>query len=466
MPQTHVVLPPAPVESLDEYLDGGGGRGLERARTRGPDAIVDELGRAGLRGRGGAGFPTATKLRSVREAAGRHRYAVANGAEGEPGTFKDRAILRANPYQVVEGLAIAALAVGASEVFVALKASFERERARVLDAVTAMEQAGLLGDLSVGIVAGPEEYLYGEEKALLEVIEGNDPLPRWLPPYLHGLFATAPQLGWTPHEPESGHRGAHESNPTAVNNVETLANVPHIVARGAEWFRSLGTAESPGTVVCTVVGDVTRPGVIEVELGTPLREVLDAHGATRPGRTIKAVLSGVTNAALTADQLDTPCSYEGFANADSGLGAAGFIVYDDTTCMVDVAALLARFLWVESCGQCPPCKLGTGEITRALDDIAAGRGDQTSLETANHWLDVVADGNRCFLPVEAQQLVGGLLHTFPADFDAHLLGSCPSPRDLEVPKLVDIDENGAHYDPKQRRKRPDWTYEPAPPVAG
>jgi len=466
MPQTHVVLPPAPVESLDEYLDGGGGRGLERARTQGPDAIVDELARAGLRGRGGAGFPTATKLRSVREAAGRHRYAVANGAEGEPGTFKDRAILRANPYQVVEGLAIAALAVGASEVFVALKASFERERARVLDAVTAMEQAGLLGDLSVGIVAGPEEYLYGEEKALLEVIEGNDPLPRWLPPYLHGLFATAPQLGWTPHEPESGHRGAHESNPTAVNNVETLANVPHIIARGAEWFRSLGTAESPGTVVCTVVGDVTRPGVIEVELGTPLREVLDAHGAPRAGRTIKAVLSGVTNAALTADQLDTPCSYEGFANAGSGLGAAGFIVYDDTTCMVDVAALLARFLWVESCGQCPPCKLGTGEITRALDDIAAGRGDQTSLETANHWLDVVADGNRCFLPVEAQQLIGGLLHTFPADFDAHLLGSCPSPRDLEVPKLVDIDEHGAHYDPKQRRKRPDWTYEPAPPVAG
>jgi NADH:ubiquinone oxidoreductase subunit F (NADH-binding) len=466
MPQIHVVLPPAPVDSLDEYLAGGGGRGLERARTLGPDGIVDELARAGLRGRGGAGFPTATKLRSVREAAGRHRYAVANGAEGEPGTFKDRAILRANPYQVVEGLAIAAHAVGASEVFIALKASFERERARVLDAVTAMEQAGLLGDLSVGIVAGPEEYLYGEEKALLEVIEGNDPLPRWLPPYLHGLFATAPQLGWTPHEPESGHRGAHESNPTAVNNVETLANVPHIIARGAEWFRSLGTQESPGTVVCTVVGDVTRPDVVEVELGTPLREVLDAHGAPRAGRTIKAVLSGVTNAALTADQLDTPCSYEGFANAGSGLGAAGFIVYDDTTCMVDVAALLARFLWVESCGQCPPCKLGTGEITRALDDIASGRADQTSLETVNHWLDVVADGNRCFLPVEAQQLVGGLLHTFPADFDAHLLGSCPSPRDLEVPKLVDIDEHGARYDPKQRRKRPDWTYEPAPPVAG
>jgi NADH-quinone oxidoreductase subunit F len=466
MPRTSVVLPPTPIASLDEYLAGGGGRGLERARAAGPAGVVDELARSGLRGRGGAGFPTATKLRSVREAVGRHRYAVANGAEGEPGTFKDRAILRANPYQVVEGLAIAAHAVESSEVFIALKASFERERERVLDAVTAMEQAGLLGDLSVGIVAGPEEYLYGEEKALLEVIEGNDPLPRWLPPYLHGLFATAPQLGWTPHEPETGHRGAHESNPTAVNNVETLANVAHILARGADWFRSFGTAESPGTVVCTVVGDVERPGVLEVELGTPLREVLDAHGAPRAGRAVKAVLSGVTNAVLTAERLDTPCSYEGFARAGSGLGAAGFIVYDDTTCMVDVAALLSRFLWVESCGQCPPCKLGTGEITRALDEIAAGTAERESLEAVNHWLDVVADGNRCFLPVEAQQMIASLVREFPEDFDAHLAETCPSPRQLDVPKIVDIDDTGAHYDLRQRRKRPDWTYEPEGDTAG
>jgi NADH-quinone oxidoreductase subunit F len=460
MGRTEVVLPPAPLESLDEYLAGGGGRGLERARALGPVGIIDELARSGLRGRGGAGFPIATKLRSVRDAAGRHRYAVANGAEGEPGTFKDRAILRANPYQVVEGLAIAACAVEASEVFIALKASFERERARVLDAVTAMEEGGLLGDLSVGIVAGPEEYLYGEEKALLEVIEGNDPLPRWLPPYLHGLFATAPQLGWTPHDPETGHRGAHESNPTAVNNVETLANVGHILARGADWFRSIGTPESTGTVVCTVVGDVERAGVVEVELGTPLREVLEVHGAPRAGRTIKGVLSGVTNAVLTANRLDTPCSYEGFTRAGSGLGAAGFIVYDDTACMAEVAAVLSRFLWVESCGQCPPCKLGTGEITAALDEIVAGRASRESLETVNHWLDVVADGNRCFLPVEAQQMIASLLREFPEDFDAPLEGACASTRDLDLPKIVDIDEQGAHYDLRQRRKRPDWTYDP------
>jgi len=277
-----VVLPSRPVTSLDDYLLAGGGQGLETARKLGPDGIIEELERSGLRGRGGAGFPTGRKWHSVRFAGGRHHYAVANGAEGEPGTFKDRSILRADPYQVVEGLAIAACAVEAREVFIALKASFTVEYERVLTAITEMEAAGLLGSLSVAIVAGPEEYLFGEEKAMLEVIEGNEPLPRWLPPYVHGLFATAPQLGWAGHEPEAGHSGMHESNPTLVNNVETLANVTHVLARGSDWFRTLGTAESPGTVVCTVVGDVERPGVTEVEMGTPLRTVLEAHGAPRP----------------------------------------------------------------------------------------------------------------------------------------------------------------------------------------
>src|SRR5262249_34726015 len=152
-----------------------------------------------------------------------------------------RTILRANPYQVVEGLAVAALTLDAREVFIALKASFTPERERVTDAVTEMERAGMLGDLSVGIVGGPEEYLFGEEKALLEVIEGTEPLPRWLPPYVHGLFATAPQLGWLAHEPEPGHTPGHESNPTAVNNVETLASVAHVLANGSDWYRSIGT---------------------------------------------------------------------------------------------------------------------------------------------------------------------------------------------------------------------------------
>ena len=455
-----IVLPDRPVASIDEWLAAGGGAGLARARELGPEATIAELQRSGLRGRGGAGFPIGTKWQTVRRAGGRHRYAVCNAAEGEPGTFKDRAILRANPYQVVEGLAIAALTLDAPEVFIALKASFTVERERVTAAVTEMEQAGLVGDLSVGIVGGPEEYLFGEEKALLEVIEGNDPLPRWLPPYVHGLFATAPQLGWQAHEPEAGHTRGHESNPTAVNNAETLANVPHVLANGVDWYRSIGTPETPGTVVCTIVGDSEREGVVEVAAGTPLREVLTMFGAPRPGRHVRAVFSGVTNAPLTETALDTPLAFETFAAAGSGLGAGGFIIYDDTACMVDVASKMSRFLWVESCGQCPPCKLGTGAITSALDDIGAGRGSDESLETINHWLSVVADGNRCFLPVEEQQLIGSILRTFPADFDAHLQGTCTHEHRAVVPKLVDIVDGHAVIDEQQARKRPDWTYEP------
>ena len=458
--RVEIVLPERRVESLEEWFAAGGGDGLARAKELGPEGTIAELERAGVRGRGGAGFPIATKWRSVRRAAGRHRYAVCNGAEGEPGTFKDRAVLRANPYQVVEGLAIAALVLEAREVFIALKASFEAERERVVTAVTEMEQAGLVGDLSVVVVAGPEEYLFGEEKALLEVIEGNDPLPRWLPPYVHGLFATAPQLGWQAHEPEAGHSGGHESNPTAVNNVETLATVAHVLAKGAQWYRSFGTPDSPGTVVCTVVGDVERAGVVEVECGTPLRDVLTMFGAPRPNRTIRAVLPGVTNSVLTEAQFDTPLAFETFAATGSGLGAAGFIVYDDTACMVDVAAVLSRFLYVESCGQCPPCKLGTGAITKALDDIATGQGTDVSLESIEHWLGVVADGNRCFLPVEEQQLIGSILRTFPDDFERHLRGECARPHRASVPKLVDIADGRAVFDARQVRKRPDWTYEP------
>jgi NADH-quinone oxidoreductase subunit F len=394
----------------------------------------------------------------VRQGGGRHHFVVCNAAEGEPATFKDRALLRANPYQVIEGLVIAGLAVEAREGFVAVKASFGRERDAVERALEEMARAGLLGGLPIRVVSGPEEYLFGEEKALLEVIEGNDPLPRWMPPYLHGLFATAPQLGWEAHELEAGHHGEHFSNPTLVNNAETLANVPHILARGAEWFRSMGTRESAGTVVCTVVGDAERPGVVEVELGTPLREVLSHCGAPRPGRQVRAVFSGISNPVLTAAQLETPLSYEGFEAAGSGLGAAGFVVYDDTACMVKVARVLSRFLYVESCGQCPPCKFGTGEITDALDRIATGRGDQAQLDRIRQRLTTVTDANRCFLPVEEQRVISSILRAYPEDFVAHLEGDCPRPREIPVPKIVDITDSVVTYDGRQGTKRPDWTY--------
>ncbi|MCZ7631607.1 MAG: hypothetical protein M5U19_22235 [Microthrixaceae bacterium] len=426
---THL-LPVEPIETLDHYLaTDTGGLGLRRAREIGPEAVVEEVKASGLRGRGGGGFPTGAKWAGIAAQAGETRYVVCNGAEGEPGTFKDRALIRANPYQLVEGLIIAGLAIQAQEVYVCLKASFETEIARLTRAVEEFQLAGICSECTVNIVAGPDEYLFGEEKAMLEVIEGNDPLPRWLPPHLHGLFSPAPQLGWQatrdqaesqghPHSPSTSDatnvEAGHESNPTLVNNVETFSNVPHILARGADWFRGLGTAESPGTIVATVVGDVVAPDVGEVELGTPLHAVIDAVGSgLPPGRSVKAVFSGVANAVLTPEHLDAPLSYEGLAAAGSGMGAAGFIVYDDTTCMVDVAYHFSRFLSVESCGQCPPCKLGSSAITEHLERIETGEGTVDDIDAIVGWIGHVTDGNRCYLAVEEQTVIRSILEAFP-----------------------------------------------------
>lgn len=456
------LLPTAPVESLDEYLATDVGRaGVERAQAIGPAATIDEVLAAGLRGRGGGGFPTGRKWQGIASQEGR-RYLVVNGAEGEPGTFKDRALLRANPYQLVEGLLIAAFAIGAEEAFICLKQSFGREVERVTRAVQEMQAAGICTDCQVTVVTGPDEYLFGEEKAMLEVVEGKPPLPRLFPPYVHGLFATAPQSGWegtavaAPGE-------APASNPTLVNNVETLSNVPHILARGADWFRSMGTAESPGTIVATVVGDVVGPDVGEVEMGATLRDVIDAVGSgLPPGRSVKAVFSGVANPVIAAGQLDVPLSYEGFDAIGSGMGSAGFIVHDDTSCMVNAAYVYSRFLAVESCGQCPPCKLGSGEITEHLQRLETGGGGEDDIHGIGHWLQRVTDGNRCFLAVEEQQMVSSVLRAFPEEFAEHAeLGRCPRPRTIPMPKIVDLEGGRAAYDESFWRKRPDWTYDPA-----
>jgi NADH-quinone oxidoreductase subunit F len=454
------LLPEEPLTSLDAYLaTDTGGLGIQAAQRLGPEGTIDVLTRSGLRGRGGGGFPTGRKWAGIAGQAGRRRYVVVNGAEGEPGTFKDRALLRANPYQVVEGLIIAAFAVGASETFVCVKASFERELEAVTRAVQEFQEAGICSNCVVNVVGGPDEYLFGEEKAMLEVIEGKPPLPRWFPPYEQGLFATSPQGGWEVGPSRSAQR-AGEPNPTLVNNVETLANVPHILARGADWFRSMGTAESPGTVVATVVGDVVAPDVGEVELGTPLRAVIDAVGSgVGAGRTVKAVFSGVANPLVTGADLDVPLTHEGFAALGSGMGAAGFIVYDDTACMVDVAYQMSRFLYVESCGQCPPCKIGSGEITTHLERIETGVGDESDIAGMQGWLSRVTDGNRCFLAVEERQVVSSILRAFPEEFVEHLeLHACPRPGRRDFPKLADLVDGAARYDDRFWLKRPDWTY--------
>jgi NADH:ubiquinone oxidoreductase subunit F (NADH-binding) len=439
------LLADPPVGSLDEYLASEiGGLGLARAEALGPAGTIDVVAHSGLRGRGGAGFPTGRKWRSIVAAGPGRRYAVCNAAEGEPATFKDRALMRANPYQLLEGLLIAALAVEADAVYVATKASFERERERVTDAAAEMQAAGICRDCEITIVAGPDDYLYGEETALLEVIEGRAPLPRLFPPYEHGLFASDIVTGW---EGSAGERTANRVavNPTLVNNVETLSNVPHILAHGADWFRARGTTQSPGTLVCTVVGDVVAPDVGEIELGTPLGDVIEAVGSgLRPGRTVKAVVPGV--AAPVVTDLSTPVSYEGFDAAGSAMGAGGYFVLDDTTCMVAAALTMSRFLADESCGQCPPCKLGSTEITSRLARVERGEADRGDLDVIGRWLGRVTDGNRCYLAVQERLVVGSIVAAFASEFDEHLeLGRCPRPRPVPLPRLRDLAHGVATY---------------------
>jgi NADH-quinone oxidoreductase subunit F len=292
-----------------------------------------------------------------------------------------------------------------------------------------MEGRGLLGPVPVELVTGPDRYLFGEEKALLEVIEGGEPLPRVLPPYQVGLFAR-------PGSP----------NPTAMNNVETLANVPPILRRGPDWFRTMGTASSPGTMVFTVSGDVRRPGVYELPLGVPLRVLIESFaGGPHEGRSMKAVVPGASNTMLVDEQLDAPLDFDSMRAIGSGLGSGGFVVYDDSACIVAVTLLFARFLAVESCGQCPPCKLGSGEIADRLERIERGAGSGSDLEVILARCRSVTGGQRCALPTGASLLAQSAIHLFPEEFRAHLGATCPRPRELLLPRFVDFDEDAGRF---------------------
>ncbi|GAC1320713.1 MAG: NADH-quinone oxidoreductase subunit NuoF [Acidimicrobiales bacterium] len=468
MTLVHRVLYPEPITSLTEYLARGGGAGLEAAREKTPDELIAEIDASGLRGRGGAGFPTGRKWRTIadfRDPAGATSVVV-NGAEGEPGTFKDRTILLTNPYAVIEGALIAARAVGADTIVFGLKRSFTDEVARLERALAEVGDAGWTDGLSVRTFEGPNEYLYGEETALLETIDGRYPFPRIAPPWRRGeqeVVETGTDArsgsGQSAHVEMAGADTGAE--PTLVDNVETIANVARIIARGAAWFRTEGTDESPGTIVCTVTGDVVRPGVGEVIMGTPLREVIEAvGGGARDGRTVKAVLSGVSNAVLTADQLDAPVSYEGLAAVGGGLGSAGFIVFDDTADMAAVAAGVSRFLAVESCGQCTPCKQDGVAISRLLDRLCASDSAEADVAHISALVSTVANGARCFLASQHQVVVESILARFPAEVAAHAEGRADPVEPLLVAELVSIDDDGVVVlDERHRDKQPDWSYD-------
>lgn len=443
-------LPEKTIESLDEYIARGGGDALEIALAVPPAEIIDMVKRSGLRGRGGAGFPTGVKWSSMRADPSATKYLCANGAEGEPATWKDRLLMERNPYQLLEGVAIAAHATGVNAAFVALKRRFHPQVKALERARKEMLAAGMLGSVPIELRLGPDEYLFGEERGLLEVIEGREPMPRILPPYMQGILA----------DPLHPH-------PAIVNNVETLSNIPGIIRNGPEWFREVGTERSPGTMIFTMVGDLVRPGVYELPLGISTRSLLyDICGGPLPGHEFKCLVPGVSNPVLVPAHFETTMDYDAMAAVGSGLGSASFTVYDDTACMVKAAAMFSRFLHIESCGQCVPCKTQSDKITNWLYRLDAGEANRGDVDEILISCNKVTDGNRCYVPQAESVLIQSIVRTFVGEIEAHLEVGCPFTRELQIPKLIDFDEATGHFtfDAHYAHKRSDWTYDDQPRV--
>lgn len=461
MDTVHRALAREPVGDLAAAeSDHGWGAALDTAVDLGPAGCLDLLEASGLRGRGGAGFPTGRKWRTVAGNSSPTLPAtvVVNAAEGEPGSFKDRAILRWDPFRVLEGALIAAVAVDADAVVVATKHTFHREIERLR---TAIEQVRRRSDgIDLYLFEGPTEYLYGEESALLEAIAGRPPFPRIAPPYRAGIDEEHPSTKSAAEETLAAPGVATPTPPTLVNNVETLANVPGILERGAEWFRSIGTTESPGSVVCTVTGRARRHGVAEVPMGTPLGEVIEGiGGGPFDGRRLVAAISGVANPLVPADAFDTPLSYEAMRDAGSGLGAAGYIVFDDQTDPVALAHGISRFLAVESCGQCTPCKLDGLAVADSFDKLRSARAGALEITDIRQKLDGITEGARCNLAAQHQQVVGSILSVFGAEIDAHIAAGTTHGTEVVAP-IADLQDGRAVLATAEADKQPDWSRGP------
>lgn len=446
-PTQHWLIPASPYESYAAYAKSMGEHAVPKARKAGPDQVLAEVERSGLRGRGGGGFPTGTKWGTIRKHPCPIRTVICNAAEGEPGTFKDRWLIRRNPYAILEGMLIAAHVVGAREMYIAIKESFQKEIARLQEAVGELSEAGLFDGCTLTIVPGPEEYLFGEEKALLNVLEGQGPLPReaHYPPYERGLRATA-----------------ESPNPALVNNVETFAHVPGIVRHGAESFRRLGTSDTPGTLLFTLSGDIDKPGVFEAEAGIPLRELFfRLGGGPRGPRSFKAAMCGVSASVIGPEKFETRADFGSLRLIGAGLGSGGFILIDDETSIPRVAQSVARFLYVESCNQCTACKHGLRTASRAIDELFDPRtATPDDYERALFGARSAPQGNRCYLPAGGAQVIPSLMTRFKSEFDAQLARPKSGPGRWRIPKIADYDDAVRKfvYDVRQDTKNPDWTY--------
>jgi NADH:ubiquinone oxidoreductase subunit F (NADH-binding)/(2Fe-2S) ferredoxin/Pyruvate/2-oxoacid:ferredoxin oxidoreductase delta subunit len=405
-------------EKIEEYIAYDGYEALGKALTSmTPDEIVAEITASGLRGRGGAGFPTGLKWSLCKAEAGAPKYLVSNGDEGDPGAFMDRSVLEADPHAVIEGMVIGARAVGADKGFVYIRDEYPLAVQRMELAIRQAVTSGLLGedilgsgfDFSLEVVRGAGAFVSGEETALLASIEGRRAYPRQRPPYpsRQGLWG----------------------KPTVINNVETWANVPSIIRRGAAWFSELGTATSKGTKVFSLVGKINNTGLVEVPMGISLRDIVFGIGGGIPdGRAFKAVqIGGPSGGCIPAGLLDLPVDYESLKQAGTMMGSGGMIVMDEDTCMVDVALYFLRFAQEESCGKCVPCRIGTREMADILARITTGGGREEDPARLEELAVTVHKASLCGLGQTAPNPVLATLRYFREEYLAHIRDkACPA----------------------------------------
>jgi bidirectional [NiFe] hydrogenase diaphorase subunit len=398
-------------ERIEDYIAAGGYEALlEAVARRTPQQVTQEIVRSGLRGRGGAGYPTGLKWMTVAQTGNRQKYVVCNADEGDPGAFMDRSLLESDPHRVLEGMALAAYAVGADRGYLFCRAEYSLAVKRLRIAIRQAENLGLLGralggkgfGFSVEVRLGAGSFVSGEETAMIASIEGRRGTPQPRPPY------PAQQGLW--------------GCPTLVNNVETLANVPAILRHGAEWFAAIGSEKSKGTKLFALAGAVKNTGLIEVPLGTTLRDIVFGLGGGIPGgRRFKAVQTGgPCGGAIPEQLLDMGIDYEALAAASALMGSGGLIVMDDGACMIDVARFFLDFCRAESCGQCAPCRVGTTQLHNLLSRVAQGQGSHADLEQLERLGEVVRQGSLCGLGQSAPNALFSTLKYFRSEYLAHI----------------------------------------------
>ena len=418
------------VLDLGEYEKAGGFKALRKARAMSPDEVIAELDASGLRGRGGAFFPTGRKWSFVPKAdqLPKPHYLVVNADESEPGTFKDREIMLRVPFRFLEGCLIAAHGIESQHVFIYIRGEYEREFEILRDSLEAMQKADLLGGVTVVLHRGAGAYICGEETALLESLEGKRGQPRTKPPFpaIAGLYAA----------------------PTAVNNVESITTVPPVLEMGGAEYAKLGVENSSGTRVFSLSGDVVNPGNYELPHGISLRELIyDVGGGVPDGRELKAVIpGGSSTSVLTAAAIDTKMDFTSLVEAGSSIGSAGVIVIDDRCCMVQLGIRVSQFYEHESCGKCTPCRVGTKWVTQILQKIEDGREAQADLDLLLSVCDRIM--GKCLCPLGDSDAIAVLSYVdkFRDEYQAHIdLGRCPFDGESSLDGILAPSEMHAHH---------------------